>query len=208
MTTHDDGLEERLAQVAHDSTPCVKKWKECREFHKQAGILSHNQHYENIGVAIAEITRNEISLAVAARTEAVGLVITNYLDALVVDELEAASAAKALRVLILKLTTADDARALGILRTKAAQEAYDEMERVEPCGHLFANIQPNGCVVCAELKRVGLKARLDEAKGRANRWPPLGAVQSAPALRDWIYERAHEQQQRLAALERELESRK
>ena len=32
-----------------------------------------------------------------------------------------------------------------------SQEAYDEMERVEKCGHLFANIQPNGCLVCKLL---------------------------------------------------------
>ena len=31
------------------------------------------------------------------------------------------------------------------------QEAYDEMERVEECGHVFANIQPNGCLVCRLL---------------------------------------------------------
>ncbi len=33
-----------------------------------------------------------------------------------------------------------------------AQRCYAEMERVEKCGHLFANIQPNGCLVCKLLE--------------------------------------------------------
>ena len=45
----------------------------------------------------------------------------------------------------------DSLKEIERLLAARSQEAYDEMERVEKCGHLFANIQPNGCLVCRLL---------------------------------------------------------
>lgn len=68
---------------------------------------------------------------------------------------------EALAVEMLSLTPADAQAALDRALDKATNRAYDEMERIEPCGHLFANIQPNGCLVCMALN----EARLEEARG-------------------------------------------
>ena len=96
-------------------------------------------------------------------------------------------------------------------RIAQTSDLGDPEQFVKPiimCNLIAARIRQLHPDAGASLKRVELKARLDEAKERANRWPPLGAVQDAGSLRAWIYERAHEQQQRIAALQRELESRK
>ncbi|KKL84918.1 hypothetical protein LCGC14_1959970, partial [marine sediment metagenome] len=65
-----------------------------------------------------------------------------------------------------------------------SQEAYDEMERVEKCGHLFANIQPNGCLVCALLA--------DERKPMECGHPKACWVQPEPEREEIFHEVTHD----------------
>ncbi len=52
------------------------------------------------------------------------------------------------------------------------------------------------------------EARLEEAKHRLNRWPPLGALQSVDSLRQWIQDRQEEQETRIVELESALAAAK
>lgn len=80
-------------------------------------------------------------------------------------------------------------------RDNGERDAADESKSL---GLALLSLDPPAI---AELERRDARVRLEEAKWRANRWPPVGAVHSVDALERWIQEREIEQQNRIAALQ-------